>query len=95
MVKSELVGRMVEKLEGKEVKVSRKEMDAIYSVVLETVAEVVKEEGKLTTPIGTFKNTTRGARVGRNPKTGEELQIPECHALTFKQSRSIKEQFNK
>ncbi|WP_039230845.1 HU family DNA-binding protein [Clostridium haemolyticum] len=95
MVKTELLGRMVEKLEGKEVKVSKKDMDAVYSVVLETVAEVVKEEGKLTTPIGTFKNTTRGARVGRNPRSGEEIQIPESHALTFKQSKAVKEQFNK
>jgi DNA-binding protein HU-beta len=33
---------------------------------------------------GSFETKTRAARKGRNPKTGEELTIPEKTVLTFK-----------
>lgn len=33
---------------------------------------------------GTFKMTTKKARTGRNPKTGELIEIPEKRVLTFK-----------
>jgi len=44
--------------------------------------------------IGTFKVAERKARVGRNPKTGESIDIAAKKALTFKASKTIKDLLN-
>lgn len=43
---------------------------------------------------GTFKVSDRAARTGRNPKTGEELQIAAAKVPTFKAGKSLKEALN-
>ena len=43
---------------------------------------------------GTFKVTDRAARTGRNPKTGEELQISASKVPTFKAGKAFKEALN-
>ena len=40
---------------------------------------------------GTFSVTRRGARKGRNPKTGEEIKIPARHYARFKAGCDLKE----
>ena len=40
---------------------------------------------------GTFKVSTRKARVGRNPSTGKEIQIPESKTVSFKVGKGLKE----
>ncbi len=40
---------------------------------------------------GTFKVSTRKARVGRNPSTGKEIQIPESKTVGFKVGKGLKE----
>ena len=40
---------------------------------------------------GTFKVSTRKARVGRNPSTGKEIQIPESKTVGFKAGKGLKE----
>tara|TARA_R110002124_G_scaffold91506_1_gene232905 strand:- start:27575 stop:27847 length:273 start_codon:yes stop_codon:yes gene_type:complete len=39
---------------------------------------------------GKFEQRTRPARLGRNPRTGESIQIAESHTLAFKASKSVK-----
>ena len=43
---------------------------------------------------GTFKVTDRAARTGRNPKTGEEIQIGASKVPTFKAGKSFKQAVN-
>ena len=43
---------------------------------------------------GTFKVTVRAARTGRNPKTGEEIQIAASKVPTFKAGKSFKQAVN-
>lgn len=43
---------------------------------------------------GTFKTSERKARTGRNPKTGEELQIPAKTAVTFSAGKTLKDAVN-
>lgn len=43
--------------------------------------------------VGTLKVKERGARVGRNPKTGEEVEIPSHKAVVFSVSTSLKREF--
>ncbi|WP_374335335.1 HU family DNA-binding protein [Methyloversatilis sp.] len=40
--------------------------------------------------LGKFKLKVSKARVGRNPRTGEEINIPETKAIAFKQAAAVK-----
>ena len=40
---------------------------------------------------GTFKVSTRKARIGRNPSTGKEMNIPESTTVSFKVGSKLKE----
>lgn len=56
---------------------------------------LVDEEVKVTIPnLGTFTVKNREARQGRNPKTGEVVDIPSSKALTFKQATNMKNLLN-
>lgn len=56
---------------------------------------LVDEEVKVTIPnLGTFTVKNREARQGRNPKTGEVVDIPSSKALTFKQAKNMKNLLN-
>ncbi|MDK9790718.1 HU family DNA-binding protein [Vibrio sp. D431a] len=43
---------------------------------------------------GTFSLRTRAARTGRNPKTGEEIQIAEAKVPSFKAGKALKDAVN-
>jgi DNA-binding protein HU-beta len=40
---------------------------------------------------GTFERTQRAARTGRNPRTGDPIEIPARKAVRFKASKSLKD----
>lgn len=53
--------------------------------VLGSVRNLTKADGKLVIQeYGTFSNVTRAAREGRNPRTGETVQIAEREVFNFK-----------
>lgn len=43
---------------------------------------------------GTFKTSERKARTGRNPQTGEAIQIPAKTAVTFSAGKALKDAVN-
>jgi DNA-binding protein HU-beta len=43
---------------------------------------------------GTFQAKERAARKGRNPRTGDEIDIPASKAPTFSASKTLKNQIN-
>ena len=44
---------------------------------------------------GTFSVSTRKARTGRNPKTGESIEIAASRAAKFKPGKTLKDEVNK
>ena len=56
-------------------------VDGVMEIITEALA---KGESVTLVGFGTFSVGERAARVGRNPQTGAEIQIPESTALTFK-----------
>ena len=44
---------------------------------------------------GTFKISHRNARTGRNPQTGQNIQIPASNSVSFKAGTALKEIVNK
>jgi nucleoid DNA-binding protein len=63
---------------------------------LETFIEAKLQEGdSVRLPhLGTFKVAQRSARMGRNPLTGESLEIPAKRTLQFKVGKGIREALN-
>lgn len=85
MTKNEFVKLFAEKLADNEIKLSRANADLCASLAFALVQFAVSEHGEFRWPgFGTFKRTTRAARVARNPRTGEAVEVPEKDTVTFK-----------
>lgn len=71
------------------------ESEAALTAVLETLAEQMILDKKITlVGFGTFQAKARAARKGRNPRTGEELDIPASKLPSFTASKSLKNRVN-
>lgn len=68
--------------------VASRALDAVLDSITKSLAEgdVVSLIG-----FGTFAVKTRAARIGRNPKTGAEIQIDEAKVPSFKAGKALKE----
>jgi len=85
MTKAELVAKIAEKAGT-----TKKEADAVIKAFVEAMHELFKKEEMLRIPgLGTFKVVVRSARKGRNPRTGEEIEIPARKMLAFKPSKEV------
>ncbi|CDI48241.1 DNA-binding protein HU [Clostridium tetani 12124569] len=91
MNKSELITSMAEKS-----KLTKKDAELALKVFIETVEETLETGEKVQlVGFGTFETRKRAARIGRNPKTKEEIQIPESTVPVFKPGKEFKERVNK
>lgn len=62
---------------------------------IETVTETLKADEQVAlVGFGSFSVRTRAARTGRNPKTGEEIQISEAKVPAFKAGKALKDACN-
>ena len=76
----------------REVGLSRNESADLVESVLEKIsASLVAGEQVKISSFGTFSIRQKNARVGRNPKTGEEAPIPPRRVLTFRPSNLMKD----
>ena len=75
---------------AKRSKVDRETVQKVLSQLVELAVEETKQSGKFVIPgLGTFVKTTRQARMGRNPATGESIRIPAKEVLTFRVAKSF------
>jgi DNA-binding protein HU-beta len=88
MNKNELAIKMVEDAgitKGNALKV----IDTMIDVIAD---ELAKNEGKITlVGFGTFKTTVKKKKKGRNPKTGEVIEIPRRRSVKFVPGKKLKE----
>lgn len=56
--------------------------------VFSAVATLAADESVIVRGFGSFKTVTRKARTARNPKTGEEVLVPEKIQLSFKAAKA-------
>lgn len=76
----------------REVGLSRNESSQLVERVLELMSDsLVDGEQVKISSFGTFSVRSKTARVGRNPKTGEEAPIPPRRVLTFRPSHLMKD----
>lgn len=78
-----------------EVGLSRSESAELVDSVLDEMAASLLEEGTVKiSSFGTFAVRQKGQRVGRNPKTGQEVPILPRRVLVFRASQVLKERVN-
>jgi integration host factor subunit alpha len=76
----------------REVGLSRNESAQLVETVLDHMSDaLVKGEQVKISSFGTFSVREKSARVGRNPKTGEEVPINPRRVLTFRPSHLMKD----
>ena len=87
MNKTELIAAVAEKAD-----LSKKDAEADITAAVEAITGALIEGEKVQlVGFGSFEVKTRAARVGRNPKTGEEIPISEARLPVFKAGKALKD----
>lgn len=80
----------------KRVGLSRTESAALVESVLGQIGDsVARGDSVKLSSFGTFSVRPKGSRIGRNPKTGEEVPISPRQVLIFKASNVLKQKINR
>lgn len=86
MNKTELVSTMAERLGA-----SKKHSEEALTVALDLITEALAEGEKVQlVGFGSFEVRERAPRIGRNPRTKEEVTIPASKAVQFKSGKVLK-----
>lgn len=90
MNKTELVAAMAE-----QTNLSKKDAEAALKAFIDVVSEELKKGEKVQlVGFGTFEVSERAAREGRNPQTGETMEIKASKTPKFKAGKALKDQIN-
>lgn len=77
---------------AKTVGITKKEAEAVVNATLEAITNALSDGEKVQlTGFGTFEVKRRNARIGRNPHTGEAINIPAKNVPNFKPGKALKE----
>ena len=87
MNKTELIAAVAEKAG-----LTKKDAERVVNATIESITEsLVKGDKVNVSGFGIFEVKTREARVGRNPRTKETIQIPAAKLPAFKASKTLKD----
>ncbi len=87
MNKSELINAVAEKAA-----LSKKDSEAAVTAALDAITAALADGDEVRlVGFGTFEVKKREARIGRNPKTKEEIQIPATRVPAFKPGKALKD----
>lgn len=87
MNKAELINATAEKTG-----LSKKDTEKTVNAILETITETLQAGDKVqVVGFGVFDVKHRDARIGRNPRTKEQIEIPATRAPQFKAGKALKE----
>jgi len=85
--KAELVSVIAEKTD-----MTKKDAEKALNAVLSAIEDALKKGDKVQlVGFGTFEVKERAARKGRNPQTGQEIEIPASKVPVFKPGKLLKE----
>ncbi len=88
MTKSELI----EQISSSYPDMTKKQIEFIINSVFISIKEAIKDGDKVEIRgFGSFKIREKQSKVGRNPKTGNKVEIPEKKVPYFKPGKEIKE----
>ncbi|WP_214482216.1 HU family DNA-binding protein [Bacillus sp. SM2101] len=87
MNKTEFINAVAEKAE-----LSKKDASKVLEAVTNSISETLKDGEKVSLlGFGTFEVRERAARKGRNPQTGEEIEIAASKVPAFKPGKELKD----
>lgn len=90
MTKAELIETLANKLP-----INKAEAEKAINIVLDDVINALKQGERVNiSGFGTFSVSDRQARTGRNPKTGESIQISASRSAKFKPGKQLKDSLN-
>jgi integration host factor subunit beta len=88
MTKSELIVRLAERFPQLLVK----DADLAVKMILDAMTEALANDDRIEIRgFGSFALNYRPPRVGRNPKSGEKVRVPEKHVPHFKAGKELRE----
>ena len=91
MNKAELIAAVADKAG-----LSKKDTEKVINATFNTITdELVAGEKVSLVGFGCFDVKSRGERIGRNPKTKEEIKIPATRVPQFKAGKALKETVSK
>ena len=90
MKKDDIISKMIEATN-----MTKSEADKAMTAFLDSVKEGLMNGEKITNMgFGSFSVVERKARMGRNLKTGQEIEIPASKTVKFKPAEKLKEEVN-
>jgi DNA-binding protein HU-beta len=91
MNKNELISAVAESAE-----LSKKDATAAVNATIDAISKAMAEGDKVQLiGFGTFETRERSAKMAKNPRTGESVEVPACKAPAFKAGKALKELVNK
>ena len=91
MNKTELIAAVAEKTG-----MTKKDAERVINATVDTITDTLNKGEKVQmSGFGIFEVKAREARVGRNPRTKESIQIPATRLPAFKASRALKDLISK
>jgi len=91
MIKSELIARLAEENPH----LTQKDIERVPSVILDRMIQALEGGGRVELRgFGAFSVRSRGARSGRNPRTGESVSVRAKHVPFFKSGKELRVRLN-
>jgi DNA-binding protein HU-beta len=91
MNKAELINAAAE-----QAGLSKKDTEAALTAILSVITDALAQDDKVQlVGFGSFEVKSRAERIGRNPKTKEEIKIPASKAPVFKAGKALKDAVSK
>jgi integration host factor subunit beta len=91
MTKSELVHKLSEQFSGMSLRDVEKAVDVVFGEISSALAKGNRVELR---GFGAFSVRYRERRVGRNPRTGEKVEVEGKHVPFFKAGKGLRERLN-
>ncbi len=91
MTKAELVDEV-----ARAVQLTKKQAESIVNIVFDSIVDSLRSGEKIELRgFGSFRLRSRKSRTGRNPKTGEKVEVPSKKIPYFKPGKELKELINR
>lgn len=95
MIKSELIAKLAEEPLSGDSAVTNKDAERVVSVVLDRMIDALAEGGRVELRgFGALSVRDRPARAGRNPRTGEPVEVEAKRVPFFKSGKELRQRLN-